>query len=92
MTNQRSLLRLLHSLCSPDAVIKGTSMVPLHRETLFAILELFDVASEAMRPFADLKAANGDDFSGYPDEVVIRFEATAGEIRRLREALLRLQS
>jgi hypothetical protein len=47
-----------------------------------------DRLREALRPFARIEAANGDDFSTYPDETVIRCEVTAGEIRRAREAML----
>ena len=41
----------------------------------------------ALKPFATIKADNGDDFSEYPPETVIRCEISAGEIHAAREAL-----
>lgn len=41
----------------------------------------------ALKPFAGIKADDGDDFSAYDDQVVIRCEVTAGDLRKARKAL-----
>ena len=47
-----------------------------------------DRLREALRPFASMRSNNGVDCcAGYPDEVIIRIEASVGEIRRARAAL-----
>ena len=43
--------------------------------------------AEASRPFAAIKADDNDDFSRYDNDVVLRVEIMAGEIKALREAL-----
>jgi len=43
--------------------------------------------AEACRPFAAIKADDNDDFSRYDNDVVLRVEIMAGEIKALREAL-----
>lgn len=42
---------------------------------------------DALRPFALICADDGDNYSSLPDNVIIRTEVTAGEIREAREAL-----
>jgi hypothetical protein len=47
-----------------------------------------DRLREALRPFASMQSDNEVDCcAGYPDEVIIRIEASVGEIRRARAAL-----
>lgn len=41
----------------------------------------------ALAPFANIKADNGDDFSKWPDEVIIRCEVSVREIKAARAAL-----
>jgi chromosome segregation ATPase len=42
---------------------------------------------EVLKPFANIKADDGDTFDGWNDEVVIRCEITVGELKRARKAL-----
>lgn len=49
-----------------------------------------DELAEVLKPFADIKADDGDDFSSWYDNVIIRCEVTAGEIKAARAALSRL--
>ncbi len=46
-----------------------------------------DRLKAALAPFAAIKADDGDDFSTYDDQVVIRCEVTAGDLRKARKAL-----
>lgn len=46
-----------------------------------------DRLKAAISPFAAIKADDGDDFSTYDDQVVIRCEVTAGDLRKARKAL-----
>jgi len=41
----------------------------------------------ALKPFAGIKADDGDDFSAYDDQVVIRCEVTVGDLKKARSAL-----
>lgn len=43
--------------------------------------------ASALMPFALIKADDGDDFSAYDDQVIIRCEITAGDLKRARKAL-----
>jgi hypothetical protein len=45
-------------------------------------------ARRALLPFSEIKAEDGDDFSAYPDDVVVRCEVTVGEIKRAKKAML----
>lgn len=42
---------------------------------------------DALWPFALIRADDGDDFSGWHDDVIIRCEITVGDLRKAREAL-----
>jgi hypothetical protein len=46
-----------------------------------------DRLKAALAPFAAIKADDGDDFSAYDDQVVIRCEVTAGDLRKAHKAL-----
>ena len=46
-----------------------------------------DRLKAALALFAAIKADDGDDFSTYDDQVVIRCEVTAGDLRKARTAL-----
>lgn len=46
-----------------------------------------DRLKAALAPFAAIKADDGDDFSAYDDQVVIRCEVTVGDLRKARKAL-----
>lgn len=48
---------------------------------------LIGILRTALKPFANIKADDGDNFGSYPDEVVIRIEATAGDIKNARSAM-----
>ena len=41
----------------------------------------------ALRPFASIKADHGDGFSGLPDTVIVRIEASVRELKAARAAL-----
>jgi hypothetical protein len=51
-----------------------------------------DLIEEAVESFTNITAPDGDDFSGWNDQVIIRTEITAGELRALREAKKQMQS
>ena len=42
---------------------------------------------KALRPFAGIKADDGDDFSKWPDQVIIKCEVSVREIKAARAAL-----
>lgn len=42
---------------------------------------------KALAPFANIKADDGDTFDNYEDQVIIRCEITAGDLRKARKAL-----
>ncbi len=44
--------------------------------------ERISAMETALRPFATMKAADGDTFADYDDAVIIRCEVTAGDLRR----------
>lgn len=46
-----------------------------------------EALESALRPFAVIRADDGDTFDRYPDECVIRCAITAGEVRAARDAL-----
>jgi len=62
-----------------------------HNKELFGKLSAAELERDrlkaALAPFAAIKADDGDDFSTYDDQVVIRCEVTAGDLRKARKAL-----
>lgn len=47
---------------------------------------------EAIEAFSNITAPDGDDFSDWNDQVIIRTEITAGELKALREARAHMHS
>lgn len=45
-----------------------------------------DRITSAVGVFAGIKADDGDDFSAWDDDVIIRTEVSVGELRAIREA------
>lgn len=52
---------------------------------------LIETLVEALKPFAGIKADDGDDFSKWPDEVIIKCEASVREIKKARAAIAATQ-
>ena len=93
--------------CGPKCwLCHGAGTLPLHGEDVPCVecedavtyhriamdkMDEVEALRNALEPFARITASNGDDFSNYPDEVVIRCEITAGEIRAARRALSEIQ-
>lgn len=46
-----------------------------------------DLFSRAARPFANLRADDGDTFDKYPNSMIIRTECSVGEIKAIRKAV-----
>lgn len=42
---------------------------------------------EALKPFANIKADDGDTFEGYNDDVIIKCEITVGDLKKARKAM-----
>lgn len=49
-------------------------------------------AYEALKRFADIKADDGDNYESYPDEVIIKCEITAGDLKAARVALAKRET
>ena len=50
-------------------------------------LSLCEPLAEELERFANIEAGDGDDFSGLNDDVIIRVEVTAGDLKAARQAL-----
>lgn len=67
---------LNRSLGRARAAIKATRLEHLQSQV--------EMLRKALEPFARIRADDGDDFSTYPDDAIIRCEVTAGELRAAR--------
>ena len=76
-----------------DIVERLRGPAPLHWEAKEAADEITALRAEnerlraALLPFASVEADNGDGFSGLPDMVIIRIEASVRELKAARAAL-----
>jgi len=49
------------------------------------------IARDALERIASIKADDGDNFSAWPDDVIIRCEITVADLKAIRKALAALE-
>jgi hypothetical protein len=87
MVMDEGLEAKLDRLRDSQVVADEGERVSVDLRALCDVLVAGHEAAAALSPFASIQADDGDSFDGYPDQVVIRCEVTAGEIRRARQVV-----
>lgn len=81
-----NLLTHLRTLLAPDATVTGRPYLPMSQDTVRRIVERIEELENALRPFAAISFERTS-LDDYDDQVIIRIEASAGELRGARDAV-----